>query len=139
MYLEELINLGVALEHGALTEHFHKDHAARPHVHGRGVRLGAQQNLGGAIPQRHHLVRQGPNRRDEGTGQAEISNFQPPFFGDQQILWLKVSVHNSPGMAKGEAVENLEEEGLDDTAGELPRLGLHVFFQVSVDELEDEV
>lgn len=42
-------------------------------------------------------------------------------------------------MAEGEAVKDLEEEGLDDAAGELPRLGLHVLFEVSVDELEDEV
>ena len=42
-------------------------------------------------------------------------------------------------MAEGKAVENLEEERLDDTAGELARLGFHVFFEVAVDELEDEV
>jgi len=48
-------------------------------------------------------------------------------------------MHDSPSVAKGQPVENLEEEGLDDAAGELTGLGFHVFLEVAVDELEDEV
>lgn len=76
---------------------------------------------------------------DEGPGEAEVGDFEATLLGDQEVLRLQVPVHDAAGMAEGEAVKDLEEEGFDHAPGERPWLGLHVLFQVPVHELEDEV
>ena len=52
---EELIDLGVSLEERAPVDHLGVDRADGPDVNGAGVLGTAEQNLGRAVPQRHHL------------------------------------------------------------------------------------
>lgn len=62
---EELVYLRVAVEERLLGGQLGEDGADAPHVHGRGVARGAQQDLGRAVPQGHHL-----------GGQTHTSNTQ---------------------------------------------------------------
>lgn len=58
----------VAGEEGLLVDHLSKDAADAPQVHGRGVVLHAQQDLGRAVPQRDHLCR----REKKGRRESEF-------------------------------------------------------------------
>ena len=52
----------VAWEQWPMVDHLHKDAANGPDVHWGGVGLGTQQDLRGAVPQRHHLQQKGGSR-----------------------------------------------------------------------------
>ena len=101
---------GLTWEERVLECHFCKNTSDRPHVDGRRVVLGAQQDLGRAVPQRHHLpmcafgislVRQGYHvgnaRREkrgylvrvcaewhaDGSGEAKVGQLQHPVLVNQ--------------------------------------------------------
>lgn len=50
-----------------LTHHLGEDAAQAPDVDGGGVGLGAEEDLGRAVPQRHHLVRVRAHGQAEGA------------------------------------------------------------------------
>ena len=60
-----------------LAHHFGEDAADAPDVDGHQVDLAAEQDLRGAVPERHHLVRVGARRDAERARQAEIRQLQP--------------------------------------------------------------
>ena len=53
--LEYLVYLGVPREERALGHHLREDVAHGPHVHGQRVGLAAEKDLGGSVPEGHHL------------------------------------------------------------------------------------
>lgn len=53
--LEYLVNLRIAGEQGLSRAHLGEDAADRPHVDAGRVLPAAQEDLGGAVPERHHL------------------------------------------------------------------------------------
>jgi hypothetical protein len=110
--LEELVDLGVSGEQGALGDHLSQDGAHRPGVHGQGVGLAAQQDLGRAVPQGDHLVGEGADRGHEGARQAEVSQLQAAVSGDQDVLGLQVSVHDATHVAVVQAAQHLGHVGL---------------------------
>lgn len=58
-----LIWVGGAWEERLPVEHLAEDAADRPHIHGRVIgQVGRQQQLGAAVPARHHVLRHGDGR-----------------------------------------------------------------------------
>ncbi len=54
---EQLVDFAVAREKRAAVDHFCEYAADGPDVDGRGVVLGSEQNLGGAVPQSNDLCK----------------------------------------------------------------------------------
>lgn len=75
--LEDLMqqgDLAVGRKQGRPVDQLRKDAADAPHVDGGGVGLGAQQQLGGAVPQGHHLLGVGLGGGQEAAGQTKVGN-----------------------------------------------------------------
>ena len=137
--LEELVDLGIAGEEGALGDHLDEDGADGPDVDGGSVGLRSEEDLGGTVPEGDDLVGEGPDGGAEGPGQAEIGQLEPPVARYEEVLRLEVAVHDAAGVAEGQAPHALEEVGLDELRLEHAVDGLHVLLEVLVEELEDEV
>lgn len=95
----------------------------------------------------------------KGTGETEIGQLQVAVSVDQEVLRLQVAVENPVGVAEPNAIAELAHELLDNggSQSQLRQLGvgalgqgpaaaavrdwqrLHVFLEVEVEELEDEV
>ena len=106
---------------------------------GGGVRLRPQEDLGGAVPQRHDLVRQRPDRRAERPRETEVGELEHPVAGHEEVLRLEVAVHHAPGVAEGEAPAHLEEVGLNEHRIEESVVRFERLLQVAVEEFEDQV
>mmetsp|Transcript_13399 Transcript_13399/g.42337 ORF Transcript_13399/g.42337 Transcript_13399/m.42337 type:complete len:230 (+) Transcript_13399:328-1017(+) len=137
--LEELVDLAVARKHGLLGDHFDDDGPDGPHVHGRGVGLRAEEDLGRAVPEGDDLVRERSDGRAERASETEISHLQDAVLGDEEVLGLEVAVHDAAHVAEGDAAEHLEGEGLDLARLERSVDRVQVPLQVLVEELEDQV
>mmetsp|Transcript_56948 Transcript_56948/g.180181 ORF Transcript_56948/g.180181 Transcript_56948/m.180181 type:complete len:344 (+) Transcript_56948:281-1312(+) len=142
--VQELLQLRVAREERGLARHLRKDAPHAPHVHGGGVVGGAEQDLGGAVPQGHDLVGVGFDGHGEGAAQAKVRNLQDVLsLVHQEILGLEVPVHDPVPVAVRHALEELVHEVLDGGAGQ--RVGratareVHVLLEVRVEVLEDQV
>ena len=62
------------------AKEFGEDAADRPHVDGRTVEFGAEKQLGGAVPARHHLpgvlaVRAAENAREAKVGDLDAASW----------------------------------------------------------------
>lgn len=62
---EKLIHLAVAREEGSLGDHFGQNGSHSPHVHWQGVRLAAEENFRGTVPQSHDLREEGDGKKRE--------------------------------------------------------------------------
>ena len=109
---EDLTDLALAVEKrftvGKLIEYA----ADGPDVHGSGVVLGAEQNVGRTVPERDDLVREVLDRDSEGTGQTKVRELEHVLSIDQQVLWLQVSVKYLVLVALGRSAQQLVQEGL---------------------------
>ena len=70
----EFVNLRLAGEQRLLHEELGKDAADRPHVDGRAVLLGTEEQLGRPVPQRHHDRRVVTQRRTVLTRQTKVTD-----------------------------------------------------------------
>ena len=93
--------------HSLLAHHFREDAAEAPDVDGGGVGLGAEEDLGGAVPQRDDLVRVRPDGEGEGARQAEVCELDGAAVVDEQVLRLEVAVEDAMGVAVGDAGQQL--------------------------------
>lgn len=66
----------------------------------------------------------------ECSCKTEISEFDVTIFVDKQVLGLKVSVHNSVGMAISCCLKDLVREAFDFMCGEWATYLSHILFQV---------
>lgn len=137
--LVELIDFRISGEEWFLVDHFGKDGANGPHVHGRRVGLRAHEDFGRTVPQRHDFVREGANGRTKGARESKVGNLQNAVARHEQILRLEVAVHDAARVAKGQAAAELKEVGLDEGRWEHALAGFHVLFQVLVQKFEDEI
>lgn len=69
---EDLIDFRVTYKQSFSLSHLSVDASNWPYVNGSGVLFGAQQNLGGPIPQRDNLVSISFDGKTEGPRQTKI-------------------------------------------------------------------
>ena len=121
------------------THHLVDDAADRPHVDCARVARLAEQDLGRAVPEGHHLVRIRAARvcadspRELELPQLELASSRI----DKHGLWLQVAVEDAVGVAPRHPVEHLVGERLDVVRRQLVLLRPHVPFQIELAELED--
>lgn len=157
--LEDLVNLRITWEQRLAGAHLGKYAAHRPHVYTRGVLPTTQQDLRSTVPQRHNLVGVGPEGDSKGTGKTEIRQLEVAVAVDQEVLGLQIAVEDSVRVAEPNAIAELAHELLDNVGsqsqlgqvrvcalGQSPAAaavgdwqGLHVFLEVEVEKLKDEV
>mmetsp|Transcript_35968 Transcript_35968/g.80064 ORF Transcript_35968/g.80064 Transcript_35968/m.80064 type:complete len:318 (+) Transcript_35968:237-1190(+) len=139
--LVQLIDLRVSWEEGPVVDHFSKDAANGPHVHRCGVRLGAQENLRGSIPKRHHLMCVSPDGNTKCSSQTKVSKLQVVVCPiNQQVLWLQVTMEDPSGVAVCNPVQDLPQIELDDPMiFAEARVCIHELFQVQIKEFKDKV
>lgn len=157
--LEDLVNLGITSEQRLARAHLGEDAADGPHIDAGGVLAATEQNLRGAVPQRDDLVGVCAERHTEGSREPEIRELEVAVAVDQEILRLQVAVQHAVAVAVADALAQLAHEFLDHHVAEAhaaevgtralgeslaaPAVadgeGFHVFLQVEVEELHDEV
>jgi len=87
--LEQLVDIGPSGEHGKPGGHLPEDAPHAPHVDVRAVAVVSEEQLRGAVPERHHLVGVGAVGEGEEARQAEIGEFErPTVAADEQVVWL---------------------------------------------------
>jgi hypothetical protein len=72
----ELVELAVAGEQRPLGHHFGEDAADGPDVDGRAVVHGAEQDFGGAVPERDDFLGVGADGDGVGPGEAEVRDLE---------------------------------------------------------------
>jgi len=137
--LEQLVDLAVAGEQGSLGDHLSEDRSHSPHVNGQRVSLAAEENFGGAVPQRHHFVSKGADGGHEGASQAKVGNLQTSISRDENVLRLEVAVHHTTDVAVLEAAQELVSIRLDELPGQRALASLKVLLEILVYKLKDEV
>ena len=157
--LEDLVNLGVTSEQRLARAHLGKDTADGPHIDTGGVLAATEQDLWGAVPQRDDLVGVCAEGHTKGSREPEIRELEVAVAVDQEILGLQVAVQHAVAVAVADALAQLAHEFLDHHVAEAhaaevwaralgeslaaPAVadgeGFHVFLQVEVEELHDEV
>lgn len=78
-----------------------------------------------------------PDGWHKGPGQAKVGNLEAAVPGHEDVLGLKVAVHNPPNMAVLEAAQKLVRVRLDELPGQRALARLEVLFEILVDKLED--
>lgn len=87
-----LLQLRLALEDRVTNVQLGKHTANAPHVNTRIIARGTKEQLGWAVPQRDHLVRE-KLVTTQGARQSKVCNFEQVISRHQQIGALDVSVH----------------------------------------------
>ncbi len=64
---------------------------------------GAEQHVGGSVPEGDHLVAVCFSGHTLGTGQSEVGQLQLALVVDEQVLRLQVSVQDSARVAERQA------------------------------------
>lgn len=102
--LEQLVDFRIPDKEGTVVDHFSEDAPKGPYVDGCSIMTRAKQNFWGSVPERNHFVRIGADRHIECTCKTEIGQLNLARRRvDKQIMWLKVSVDDTMGMAEGKS------------------------------------
>jgi len=137
--LEDLVDLAVALEERLPVSHLDHDAACAPDVYAQVLTLLAQQNLGAALPECDHLVRECLQRELLAACQSEVAQFHVlRGVVDQHVLRFEVSVHDPPFVAVDERQQDLLSDLLDERQLQ-GRMCLYLLLEVGVFEIEDHV
>ncbi|KAL7547619.1 hypothetical protein ACHAWF_010900 [Thalassiosira exigua] len=84
--LDELVDVGSAREEGQARRHLGEDAPHAPDVDGRGVAGGAEEELGGAVPQRDDFVGVGAVGEAGEAGESEVREFEGlPVGADEEL------------------------------------------------------
>ena len=124
-----------------MVDHLGEDAPDAPHVDGGAVVSRPEENLGRAVPQRHHLVRVRAHGDPEGTREAEIGEFERVrALVHQKVLGLEVAVQDAVRVAIRDARAHLVQVALDDASVVADvRVGVEMFLEIHVQELEHEI
>ena len=118
--LLELVFVGGAGEEGAPGVHFCHYAAGGPDVDAGVVGAGAEEDVGGAVPEGYYFVGEGINGDAKGSGQAEIRKLELAFVVDEEILGFQISMQDAVFMTKSYSSEKLVHEALDSNIIQLP-------------------
>ena len=89
-----------------------------------------------------NLVGVNPHWDTEGSGQTKVCYLDAAILVDEKVLWLHVSVENSPLMAEQDPLEQLVEVALGQLRVHLAVLGdvgVHVLLEVHRQKLEYQI
>lgn len=111
---EQLVDLAIAREERTLGDKLGKDAADGPHVDGSGVASLAEQDLGGAVPKRDHLVSIGADGHAKRAGETKVGQLENALAVDEQVGQLQVPVQNAVRVAVRDALEDLIQVALED-------------------------
>ena len=103
----ELVFVCGAGEEGPAGVHFCHYATCRPDVDAGVVGAGAEEDVGGAVPEGDNFIGERIDRDAEGPGEAKVGEFELAFVVDQEILRFEVTVEDPIVMAKGDALEEL--------------------------------
>ena len=131
----DLVNLRLALEQRIFAQQLTHDAPEAPHVDSGAVKPLAEEQLGGAVPERHHHVRVRPQRIRVLPGQAKVANLQLALVVDQHVAGLQVPVQNPVIVQVTHAAQQLQHETLHLRDRERLGHGLHQPLQVVLREL----
>mmetsp|Transcript_19412 Transcript_19412/g.42049 ORF Transcript_19412/g.42049 Transcript_19412/m.42049 type:complete len:493 (-) Transcript_19412:1312-2790(-) len=146
--LVQLVQVAVARKQGLAVHQLTHEAADGPHVDGRPVHGlhvlallpegGAQQQLGGAVPPRGHVVCQGlPGLVDEAR-KSKIAQLEPAVLVHQQVLWLDVAVDHPLLVYVGDGGAQLVENEAHRLPVHATRLRLKQLQQVARHKLHDD-
>ena len=94
-------------EEGPAGVHFCHYAACRPDVDTGVVGAGAEEDVGGAIPEGDNFIGERIDGDAEGTGEAKVSKFELAFVVDQEVLRFEVTVENPIVVAEGNSLKEL--------------------------------
>lgn len=94
----------------ATADHLGENAANRPHVHAKGILLGAEENFGGTVPQGNDFVRVGLDRNGKGTGKTKVGDFEVSSLVNKDVSRLQVAVDNTVAVAVINAAKKLHDE-----------------------------
>ena len=157
--LENLVNLGITREKGFSGTHLSKDGTDRPHVHASGVLSSTKQDLWSTIPKGDDLMGIASQRNAEGSSKTEISQLEISILVNQQVLGLQVTMQYTARVTVLDTLVKMQHELLDHlfvhsqvaygsgssggkglpTSSVSNRKGVHVLFEIQVEEFHDEV
>lgn len=124
--------------------HLCKYTADGPHVDGCAVVSRAEQDFGSSVPEGDDFMCVGAERNTEGASKTEVGKFEVTFFVDQQVLGFEIAVKDAVCVAVVKTSNELVCELANNLwthafASPIPRDVVHVFAEVEVEKLEDEV
>mmetsp|Transcript_26799 Transcript_26799/g.62588 ORF Transcript_26799/g.62588 Transcript_26799/m.62588 type:complete len:228 (+) Transcript_26799:1004-1687(+) len=132
---QQLVVIRSARKQRVPTRHLPEDAANAPEIHRSGILPRSHEDVGRAIPQRHHLVGVAAHRNAKSPRQTEIRQFELTRLVDQQILRLQISVQHTPVMAELDPSQQLVERRLNYAGLEVLRR-IHKLLQVLIKILE---
>ena len=112
-YSEDLLKLvfvGGAGEEGPACVHFCHYAPCRPDVDAGVVGAGAEEHVGGAVPEGDDFIGECIDGDAKGTGKAKVGELELAFVVDQKVLRFEVAVEDAIVMAEGDALEKLVHE-----------------------------
>ena len=136
----QLVFVGSAGEERAAAVHLGHDATSGPDVDAGVVGAGTEEDVWGAVPQRHDFVGEGVDRDAEGSGETEIGELELAFVVDEEILRLEIAVEDSVRVAEVDALEELVHEGFDGDGRQCSSisLGVHVLLQILIHVFKDQ-
>lgn len=105
--VEELVDLRVAVEERPTRVQLGEDAPDAPEVESERVTRLAHENLGRAVPQSDHLMRERAHRHSEGSREPEVRDLQHVVRVHKQVLRLQVTMDQATQMAVVEPLKQL--------------------------------
>jgi len=111
--LVDLVQLALALQRRLAQQHLAKDATNRPHIDRCAVELGAKEQLGRAIPQRHDDRRVIAERVAVRPSETKVGNLQDALVVHQNVGRFEVAVDDPVLMEILHAEQQLLQDTLD--------------------------
>lgn len=109
--LKNLTNFTLAIKKRFSVSKLEENASNWPNIDTSAVDLLTKKNFRSPVPKSHNFVSIALKRKTEGSGEAEIGNFDLSLvLVNQQVTWLQVSMHNPSLMAMEEALQDLPND-----------------------------
>ena len=90
----QLVDLGLARQERLVGQQLAEDAASAPHVEGRGLSPGVEQQLRGPVPEGHHLGCHGLQGQAIVPSQTKVSNLDAALVCHQKIGHFEITMDN---------------------------------------------
>ena len=92
-------------EEGPAGVHFCHYAPCRPDVDASIVGAGAEEYVGGTVPEGYDFVGEGVDGDAKGAGETKVGEFELTFVVDQEVLRFEVAVKDAVVVAEGDTLE----------------------------------
>ena len=103
--LLKLVFVCGAGKEGPAGVHFCHYAPCRPNVDAGVVGAGAEEHVGGAVPEGDNFVGEGVDGDAKGPGKAKVGELELAFVVDQEVLRFEVAMEDAIVVAEGDALE----------------------------------